>query len=175
MLGNESNSSAEGYLGTVFLFQAVASHVCKPRRDAHENAPMSGVLGLAPAVCPRTPTTHWIFCFSAFRMRLRSSSILRFCCAKPPSSPGAYRAGNSIVGPWSKCSPLQCCGRTATNTTTLHLKSVTALEHRIMNIYEEVGMKIHTFLTSALECDEWSDTAILLPGEDPSYLLYKSF
>lgn len=96
MLANESDRRAEEYLGAVFLFHAVERHVRKPRRGTNVNAPMNGVLGL---VCPRTPTTHWIFCFSAFRMRLRSSSILRFCCAMPPYSPGAYRAGNSIVGP----------------------------------------------------------------------------
>jgi hypothetical protein len=42
-----------------------------------------------------------------------------------------------------------------------------------MNVYEEVGMKIHTLLTSPLDGGECSDMAVLLPGEDPPYLLCK--
>jgi hypothetical protein len=104
MLANEFDRKAE--MLPASPFHALAHHVRKPRRGRNENAAMNGVLSLAPAVCPRTPTAHWIFCFGAFRMRLGSLSILRFCCDMPPYSPGVYRAGNSIVGPWSRFSPL---------------------------------------------------------------------
>lgn len=72
--------------------------------------------------CPLTHTAHWIFCLSAFQMRLRSSSALRFCCAVPLYHYSrVYRPGNLIVGLWSKSGPLEFSVRTATKVTLLHL------------------------------------------------------